>query len=348
MKAPAFWYRPAGLSATLLEPFGRLYDLAGWLRRARTTPLLVGVPVICVGNLVAGGAGKTPLALAIADTLSGWGLAPHFLSRGYKGKLAGPVQVALHLHDSSDVGDEALLLAERAPTWVARDRAAGALAAVADGARSLVLDDGFQNPALAYRLSLLVVDGATGFGNRRVIPAGPLRESVGRGLARASALVIMGEDETGIEEEAITFAASTGVHLPVFHAHLEPDRAVAESLRGQRLLAFAGIGRPAKFFETLERLGAHVVERLSFADHQPYGANEIHRLIEAAHRQHAHLITTAKDFVRLPEALRSRIRVLPVTLSWRGGSAFTRLLAAAVGYHDPAHPSCGVDRHGRS
>ena len=344
MKAPAFWYRPAGLTAALLEPFGRLFDLAGRMRRARTAPLLVGAPVICVGNLVAGGAGKTPLALAIAETLSGWGLAPQFISRGYKGKLAGPVRVTPHLHDSLDVGDEALLLAERAPTWVARDRAAGALAAMADGARSLVLDDGFQNPALAYRLSLLVVDGATGFGNRRVIPAGPLRESIGRGLARASALVIMGEDETAIEEEAIEFAAGTGVHLPVFHAHLVPDPTVAESLRGQRLVAFAGIGRPAKFFETLERLGAHVVERRAFADHHPYGANEIHRLIETAHRHHAHLITTAKDFVRLPEALRPKIRVLPVTLSWRGGGAFTRLLAAAVGYHDPA----GGDRHGRS
>ena len=362
MKAPAFWYRPPGAAAALLEPFGRLYELAGRLRRGRSEPLLVGAPVVCVGNLVAGGAGKTPLALDIAGLLAGWGLAPQFLTRGYRGKLAGPVQVAPHLHDAADVGDEALLLAENAPTWVARDRAAGALAAVGHGARSLVLDDGFQNFALAYRLSVLVVDGATGFGNRRVIPAGPLRESVERGLARASALVVMGEDHAGIASEVMEFAAATGVHLPVFHARLEADHAVAETLRGQRVLAFAGIGRPAKFFETLERLGAHLVERVAFADHQPLGAARILSLSERAHRQRAQLVTTAKDFVRLPEAVRAKVRVLPVTVAWRNGGAFIRLLAAAVdhhepGHHEPAHHSPAhhspahppePDHHGRS
>ncbi|MEI6557907.1 MAG: tetraacyldisaccharide 4'-kinase [Rhodospirillaceae bacterium] len=347
MKAPAFWYRPAGVTAALLQPLGCLYDLAGRMRRSRSAPRLVGVPVVCVGNLVAGGAGKTPLALAIAETLAGWGLAPQFLSRGYGGRLAGPVRVAPHLHEASDVGDEALLLAERAPTWVARDRGAGALAAVAEGARSLVLDDGFQNFSLAYRLAVVVVDGATGFGNRRVIPAGPLRESVDRGLARASALVVMGEDQTGIATEALAFAASSGGHLPVFHARLEPDHQVAETLRGQRVMAFAGIGRPAKFFETLEHLGAHVLERVAFADHQPYEANRILHLIERAHRLRAELVTTTKDFARLPPAVRSRVRVLPVTIAWRSGGAFTRLLASAVDHHEPPL-SAKADHHGRS
>ena len=347
VKAPAFWYRPPGIAAALLEPFGRLFDAAGRIRRARTVPQLVGAPVICVGNLVAGGAGKTPLALAIAGSLAGWGLAPHFLTRGYKGRLAGPVRVTPHLHDAADVGDEALLLAGSAPTWVCRDRAAGARLAVADGARSLVLDDGFQNPALTYRLSVLVVDGAVGFGNRRVIPAGPLREGVEYGLARASALVIMGEDRTGIATEALNFAAATGGHLPVFHAHLVPDPAAAESLRGQRVLAFAGIGRPAKFFETLERVGAHLEGRVAFADHQPYSAAQILKLVEKAHHKRAQLVTTAKDFVRLPEAVRPKVRVLPVTVAWRNGGAFTRLLAAAVDHHEGAHPP-EVEHHGRS
>ena len=347
MKPPAFWYRPAGATAALLEPFGRLYGAVGRMRRAGITPELVGAPVVCVGNLVAGGAGKTPLALAIADTLAGWGLVPHFLTRGYKGRLPGPLRVTPHLHDAADVGDEALLLAGRAPTWVSADRAATARLAVADGARSLVLDDGFQNPALVYRLSVLVVDGATGFGNRRVIPAGPLRERVEEGLARASALVVMGEDQTGIGSEVMEFAAATGGHLPVFHARLEPDHAVAESLRGQRVLAFAGIGRPAKFFETLERLGAHIEGRVAFADHQPYGAGQILKLIERAHHHRAQLVTTAKDFVRLPEAVRSKVRVLPVSVAWRSGGAFTRLLAAAVDHREAAH-SPEVDHHGRS
>ena len=347
VKAPAFWYRPPGLAAALLEPFGRCYEAAGRMRRARTTPQLVGAPVVCVGNLVAGGAGKTPLALAIADILAGWGLAPHFLTRGYQGRLAGPVRVTPHLHDAADVGDEALLLAGRAPTWVSRDRAAGALRAVADGARSLVLDDGFQNPALVYRLAVLVVDGATGFGNRRVIPAGPLRERVEHGLARASALVVMGEDQAGIATEAMNFAAATGGHLPVFHARLEPDPAVAESLRGQRVVAFAGIGRPAKFFETLDRLGAHLEGEIAFADHQPYTAGQILKLVERAHHKRAQLVTTAKDHVRLPEAVRSMVRVLPVAVEWRSGGAFIRLLAAAVDHHPAAHASEG-GHHGRS
>ena len=347
MKAPAFWYRPPGITAALLEPFGRLYDLAGQMRRSRTVPELVGAPVVCVGNLVAGGAGKTPLALDIAHVLAGWGLAPQFLTRGYKGRLAGPVRVVPHLHDAADVGDEALLLADSAHTWVSRDRAAAAHLAVADGARSLVLDDGFQNPALVYRLSVLVVDGAAGFGNRHIIPAGPLRESVEHGLARASALVVMGEDQAGIASEVMEFAAFHGSHLPVFHARLEPDHGVAETLRGQRVFAFAGIGRPAKFFETLERVGAHLEGRVAFADHQPYSAAQILKLVEKAHHKRAQLVTTAKDFVRLPEAVRPKVRVLPVTVAWRNGGAFTRLLAAAVDHHEAAHPP-EVEHHGRS
>ncbi len=349
MKAPAFWYRPAGVTAALLEPFGRIFDSVAQIRQRRAEPCLVGIPVICVGNLVAGGAGKTPTAMAIADILAGWGLAPQFLTRGYRGRLAGPVRVAPHLHDASDVGDEALLLGEIAPTWVARDRVAGALAAVNDGARSLVLDDGFQNFSLVYRMSVLVVDGVTGFGNRRVMPAGPLRESIARGLARASALVIMGEDQNGIGSEVMEFAVAAGCRLPVFHARLEPDLAVAESLRAARVVAFAGIGRPGKFFETLDRLGAHVVERIAFADHQPYDARQILRLIESAHRQRAELVTTAKDAVRLPEQVRSKVRVLPVRVAWRNGGAFNRLLATAVDHHEAVPPSSVEgDHHGRS
>ena len=335
MKAPGFWYRPAGLTARLLNPLGHAYDFAGRWRRGRCKPLLVGVPVICVGNLVAGGVGKTPMAMAIAEILRDWGLTVHFLTRGYGGRLPGPVRVSPGIHDAGDVGDEALLLAGTAPTWVCRDRAAGALAACAENARALVLDDGFQNGALSYRCSILVVDGATGFGNDRVIPAGPLRESVERGLLRASALVIMGEDQAGISARAMTFAAATGRHLPVFHARLTPDQATADTLRGQRVLAFAGIGRPAKFFETLTHLGAHVIESHGFPDHHPYKLAEVLALVERAHVLHAWPVTTTKDFVRLPEVTRSIVKVLPVAVAWRNGAAFIRLLEEAIGHSRP-------------
>ncbi len=348
MKAPNFWYQPPSALAALLAPFGCLYDLAGRVRRLRASPHTPGVPTVCVGNLVAGGAGKTPVALAVADLLTGWGAAPHFLTRGYGGKLAGPQRVAPGRHEASDVGDEALLLAQRAPTWIAHDRKAGASAAIAAGAHSLVLDDGFQNFALTYRLSLLVVDGAVGFGNGKVMPAGPLRESLGRGLARASALVILGDDLTGVGGGVTEFAANAGLHLPIFQARLEPDHAVAAALRGRRVLAFAGIGRPAKFFETLERrVGARIVDRVAFADHQPYDEKHIERLLERARRQDAQAVTTAKDFVRLPEALRSEVRVLPVTVAWHNVGAFTRLLAEKLGHRPAGHASEG-DHHGRS
>ena len=321
MKAPAFWYRPAGSAAFLLEPVARIWDAAGRWRRAGTVPFSPGVPVVCVGNLVAGGAGKTPVALAVGGLLAGRGLAPHFLSRGYGGRLAGPLRVDATRHRADEVGDEPLLLAAGAPTWIGRDRAAAARLAVAGGAGTLVLDDGFQNSALSYRLSLVVVDGAMGFGNRRVIPAGPLRERVEAGLARASALVILGEDRTGVGAGP----------LPVFRARLAPDPVAAEELRGQRLLAFAGIGRPAKFFETLEQLGADLADRVAFADHHAYGAGDLDRLVARAGRLGARLVTTAKDHVRLPRAARAGVAVLPVTVAWEDGDGFARLLAAAVG-----------------
>ncbi|MEI6986532.1 MAG: tetraacyldisaccharide 4'-kinase [Rhodospirillaceae bacterium] len=332
MKAPDFWHQPAGIIANLLYPLGWAYDLPGRWRQLQSEPELVGVPVICVGNLVAGGAGKTPLALSIADMLAGWGLAPHFITRGYGGRLTGPVRVAPDIHGASDVGDEPLLLAAQAPTWVARDRLAGAHAAITNGAKALVLDDGFQNFALSYQMSVLVVDGTSGFGNNRLIPAGPLREPVWRGMARASAVVIMGEDTCGIASMITDFAAATGTNPSIFHASLCPDPAISKTLRGERVLGFAGIGRPAKFFATLSHIGVQLVETMSFPDHYRYSTNEINKLLERAHNLRAQPVTTAKDFVRLPEAVRSQVRVLPVTVAWQGGPDFASQLAKAISH----------------
>ncbi|CAO3351360.1 tetraacyldisaccharide 4'-kinase [Azospirillum melinis] len=318
MRTPAFWYRPPGLASTLLAPLGALYGLAGRRRIAGTVPRKVGVPVVCVGNLVAGGAGKTPVGLALIAALQARGVAIHALTRGHGGREAGPLAVDPVRHTAADVGDEALLLAGAAPCWVARDRLAGAERAVAAGAKAIVMDDGFQNPALHKDLSLIVADGAVGFGNGRLVPAGPLRERVADGLARADALVVLGEDRHGL-------AALAGGR-PVLAARLEPDPEAAARLVGRDVLAFAGIGRPEKFFATLEALGARIVECVPFADHHPYRPAEVVALIDRAAALGALPVTTAKDAVRLPPELQAKVAVLPVSVRWADESALAALL----------------------
>ncbi|PWC32620.1 tetraacyldisaccharide 4'-kinase [Azospirillum sp. TSO35-2] len=318
MKTPAFWYQPPGLASALLAPLGALYGLAGRRRLAGTAPGRVGAPVVCVGNLVAGGAGKTPVGLALIAALRGRGVAVHALTRGHGGREAGPLRVDSQRHTAADVGDEALLLAAAAPCWVARDRLAGARRAVEAGAGVIVMDDGFQNPALHKDLSLVVADGAVGFGNGRLVPAGPLRERVADGLARADALVVLGEDRCGL-------AAQAGGR-PLLRARLEPDPQAAAALAGRDVLAFAGIGRPEKFFATLESLGARLVERVPFADHHPYRPAEIAALIDRAAARGAVPVTTAKDAVRLAPALRARVAMLPVAVRWEEEGAVEALL----------------------
>jgi tetraacyldisaccharide 4'-kinase len=323
--APAFWARPPGLLSELLLPVGAGWDAAGRLRHSFARPYCPPVPVLCVGNLVAGGSGKTPVALALAAHLVSRGIAVHFVARGYGGRLGGPVRVDPASHDAAAVGDEALLLASRAPCWVARDRADGVRAAVAAGAPMVVLDDGFQNPTIGKNLSLVVVDAVYGFGNGRVIPAGPLRESLARGLSRADAIVLLGADaQPGCLE-----SLGIGEALTVLHAALRPVS--GERLAGARLLAFAGIGRPEKFFSTLRELGAELVGTRSFPDHHPYRAGEVDRLLRAAERAQARLVTTAKDIVRVPVAMRAAIEVLEVEIRWRDPKALGDLIGPAGG-----------------
>ena len=317
MRAPDFWTEDGALAA-LLAPLGAGYDLAGRLRRALVPPVSADIPVICVGNLVAGGAGKTPVVLALAAALAARGAVVHCLSRGYGGRAPGPRRVDAARDSAAEVGDEALLLARAAPSWVARDRAAGARAAAAAGARVLVMDDGFQNPALAKDLSLVVVDGAYGFGNRRVMPAGPLRETVARGLARADAVVLLGRDERNL-------GPTLGARLPLLTARLAP-RPGSESLAGRKVLAFAGIGRPEKFFATLAELGAELAGTRAFPDHHPYRATEIRDLRERARALGAILVTTEKDAARLAPEQRDGIETLAVAVAWDDPAALQALL----------------------
>jgi tetraacyldisaccharide 4'-kinase len=314
---PEFW-RGRGLLSTLLQPLAWAYGAGAAARHAAARGWRAGVPVICVGNLVAGGAGKTPVVLALAERLRARGRSPHILSRGYGGGLKGPVAVDPQRHDAAEVGDEPLLLAAAAPTWVARDRVAGARAAIAAGADLLLLDDGLQNPRLAKTLSLVVVDGAYGFGNGRMLPAGPLREPVAAGLARAHAVVRMGADEAGL---APLLAGRTvlGARLVALDA---------ERLRSAAVVAFAGIARPEKFFALLEAAGARLIERRRFPDHHPYASAELGDLRRRRDAvAGARLVTTAKDWVRLSPAWRAEVGVLRVAVAWADEAALDRLLA---------------------
>jgi tetraacyldisaccharide 4'-kinase len=317
MRAPEFWHEPPGLAAGLLAPVGAAWDIAARLRRAVARPYRAPVPVLCVGNLVAGGSGKTPIVLALAELFTERRIAVHVVSRGYGGELAGPARVDPDLQDAAAVGDEALLIAARTPCWVARDRASGIAAAAEAGAAVILLDDGFQNPGVAKDLSLVVVDSEYGFGNGRVIPAGPLREPVAAGLARADAIVLFGN---GPAPQGLGT-----VSCPIWRAVLEPVN--SERFAGARLAAFAGIGRPEKFFAMLRRLGATLVAAKSFPDHHPYRAAEIARLRETAAREDALLVTTAKDWVRLSPALREGIEVLDIEVRWRDAAILQRLLS---------------------
>jgi tetraacyldisaccharide 4'-kinase len=322
--APAFWGKEPGLAADLLLPMGVAWDAAGRLRRALARPYRGPVPVICVGNLIAGGAGKTPVVLGLVDWLRERGRTAHVVTRGYGGRLIGPVRVDPARHDGTAVGDEALLHAARAPCWVARDRAAGVAAAANAGADDVLLDDGFQNPAIASTLALIVVDAAYGFGNRRVIPAGPLRENLRRGLARADGVVLL----TAAGEPAAALASGFAAERTTIPAVLAP--VAGERFAGARVFAFAGIGRPEKFFATLGQLGVELIGARRFPDHHPYRAGEIAELHRSAGRQNARLVTTAKDFVRVPIAARGDIEVLEVEIRWPDPAALAGLFAPVV------------------
>jgi tetraacyldisaccharide 4'-kinase len=326
MRPPEFWQNPPhqpGLTARLLWP---LAALTAWAtaRRVRQPGQAAGVPVICLGNLTVGGAGKTPATIAIADLLIAQGLVVHIVSRGYGGRLSGPVRVDERTHTSADVGDEPLLLAAFAPTWVARDRAAGVRAAVASGARAILLDDGFQNPSVVKDLSLVVVDAEVGFGNGRCLPAGPLREPVAAGLKRAQGIILIGP-----EPARTAFRAVWQPGLPVFEAVLEP-LATGMPWAGLRAVAFAGIGRPEKFFTTLRGLGADVVATVPLDDHQPLTSALMQRLAAQAKAAGARLVTTEKDAVRLPVAWRAEVLTLPVRLRFLADQGVMAKVVAAA------------------
>jgi tetraacyldisaccharide 4'-kinase len=317
MRAPEFWEQKdytAKLAVAALSPLGWAYGAIVAWKHANTKPYRPRAKIVCIGNLTAGGSGKTPIAIAIARALIARGAKPVILSRGYGGKMPGPAFVDAKRDSAVETGDEPLLLAAAAPVIVARDRKAGAELADKNGADVIVMDDGHQNFSLQKDLSIVVVDAASGFGNGRVLPAGPLREPINQGLARADAVVLVGSGSPLLSDFA----------KPILRTQLTPVDVL--NLTGKRVIAFAGIGRPEKFFETLQALGAEITETRAYADHHAYTASEIARLKARARSTQSMLVTTEKDFVRLTSQDRDDVRFLPVRAAFENPSDLERLL----------------------
>lgn len=319
--APDSW-QSRNLIAYALWPFSMVYRAVSKLRWIMNPPERAAIPVICVGNLMAGGAGKTPVVLLIASYLRARGKNVHLSSYGYGGALEGPLLVGAD-HTAHDVGDEALLLTKEAPTWIGKNRKMAADCAAEAGADIFLMDDGFQNPYLVKDLSFLVIDGAYGLGNGFLLPAGPLREQLHRALRRATAVIIMGEDMHGI-------ARKIPPSVALIKAQLKPDPAQMQRLSGKRAIAFAGIGRPQKFFDMLRAYGVDLVATHSFGDHHPYNSNELALMQEEAREKSALLLTTAKDAVKIEPALREGVETVTVTAEFEDPEKLRELIDGLI------------------
>ncbi|WP_421785732.1 tetraacyldisaccharide 4'-kinase [Hyphobacterium sp.] len=311
MKPPPFWYQESAgifsrLTEAVLHPLAALYQFLVQRRLRSVKPSAVEAAVICVGNLTLGGTGKTPVAIGLLDIARQMDINVQALSRGYGGKNKGPLCVDLARHTAKDVGDEPLMLAATAPVWISRNRVAGAEAAILHRAELIIMDDGHQNPELHKDLSIVVIDADAGWGNGRIFPAGPLREPVEPGLSRANAIIVMtAEPDAPVDHDSLGLA---DLEIPVMTAWLEP----AEALPAEPLFAFAGIGRPEKFFRSLAAAGGQLESTQSFPDHHVYSRSELRELRHAAEDAGAQLITTEKDYMRIPAAERSGITPWPV------------------------------------
>ena len=307
MKAPQFWYEPNTWKAKFLYPLGYFYNLLTLLRGKLAKPQSYSCLTICIGNLNVGGTGKTPTTIALAQHFLKKGLQVHVVSRGYKGKFQGTFLVDPQKHKSDEVGDEPLLMSEFTSVWVSNKRKNGIAAAENAGAQIVLLDDGFQDPSFHKDFSLIVVDGEKGFGNKKCMPAGPLRENIVQGFKRADALVIVGQRIYKFD----TFPT----HLKIIHSTLKPIETGMNWKEG-KYLAFAGIADHSKFFKTLRSLGANLIDCVALSDHQNLDGQVLKRLERKANSAHAQLVTTEKDAVRLSNTYRKKVLSLPVRIEF--------------------------------
>lgn len=320
MKTPSFWHAD-GFIPKLLEPLAQLYKCLSFLERSLRSKTKIDIPVLCIGNLISGGAGKTPIALSIGQILN----VKHnisFLTRGYGGIEAGPIEVNPDEHSSYEVGDEALILSEVGPTWVSRNRTAGAIAAKNAGFEIVIMDDGFQHTSLVKTLSFVIIDGPYGFGNGRLIPAGPLREPIYSGLKRADVIVLVGEVNPSIIELLPN-------NKPLLRASLVPAEMDIQ-LSNNNVIGFAGIGRPTKFLETLEKMGLNIIDFVAFPDHYRFRESEIRELYEKATEVDAILVTTFKDMKRVPKSVAHLCQPIGITVVWEDDSEIQQLLDSVI------------------
>jgi len=319
MKTPAFWQHKTLLS-TLLMPLAYLYETFSTFARLKTAPVTLPIPVICIGGVTAGGAGKTPVALYFGTRMNALNINAFYLTRGYGGSLVGPVRVNPEKHTAAEVGDEPLLLAQILPTIKCADRLAGAKLALKQGAEAIIMDDGFQNPSLTKKLSVLVVDGRTGFGNGRLIPAGPLRERIKNAVNRSHMIVTVNRTTRipPFPDDKPVFVATT----------FAKDGAM---FKGKKIFAFCGLAYPEKFFEMLRSLGVKMIASQAFADHHPYTRQELNKLIIAASAEKAVLVTTSKDMVRVPPDLRDCMIAIELGLEMDNASALDNIINYVMG-----------------
>lgn len=330
LKAPPFWYKPGSVPGHALSPLSLLYRAGHRLHQSFATPFKADIPVICIGNIVAGGSGKTPAALAILQIIKNnmMANAPCFMTRGYGGKMRGHFLVNRDSHTAEDVGDEPLLLAAHAPTIVAPNRRQGARYAMHNHYDLIVMDDGLQNPHLFKDIRFIVIDGRTGFGNRHLLPAGPLREPLNAGLSRADAFIVIGADQTGA-------LAVLPAGKPVFSAEIVvPESWIAD--KQTPYVAFCGLAHPEKFRNSLAQTGINIAAWHTFPDHYNFAAKDLNHLAEEAKCLGARLITTEKDAVRIPAELARHLPldVLPVKISWRDEMAVTEFLKQKIATDD--------------
>lgn len=325
MKAPSFWQKKKSVLSVLLAPMGYLYARATKRRLEKNEPFRAGLKVVCVGNLAVGGTGKTPVCLALGDFFHKQGQNFFYLNHGYHSKEQNILLPKGSIYREG-LSDEAFILASKAPTVIAKNRKEGALLAQKSGAKLLIMDDGFQNPSLYKDFSFLVVDGEKGFGNGRVLPAGPLREPVREGIQRAQAVILIGQDKTGVLPFLENMEKKRGQKLPVLKAEIRPDEILIRELKGKPLLAFCGIGRPEKFYNMLKKEELTVSKTISFPDHHLYKEKELSNLLSLAKQEGLILVTTRKDTVKLPLSFREKIQTMDIELVFKNEAKLKELM----------------------